>query len=74
MGWLQLTLTAQPPRNTQRTGPAVLLFLPTLRALDLFGTGFGDDVTCDYFSVVTCGFCVASVWLPGNLVDGDAIS
>jgi hypothetical protein len=30
--------------------------------------------TCDYFSVVTCGFCVASVWLPGNLVDGDAIS
>eukprot|EP01047_Picozoa_sp_COSAG01_P023992 COSAG01_NODE_1467_length_10217_cov_33.824570_8_plen_65_part_00 len=45
-----------------------------LRALDFFGTGFGDDVTCDYFSVVTCGFRVASVWLPSTLVDGDAIS
>ena len=57
-GWavLQPTLTAQPSRSTQRTGPAVLLFLPALRALDFFGTGFGDDVTCDYFSVVTCGF------------------
>ena len=75
-GWavLQPTLTAQPSRSTQRTGPAVLLFLPALRALDFFGTGFGDDVTCDYFSVVTCGFRVASVWLPSNLVDGDAIS
>ena len=52
-GWavLQPTLTAQPSRSTQRTGPAVLLFLPALRALDFFGTGFGDDVTCDYFSV-----------------------
>ena len=37
-GWavLQPTLTAQPSRSTQRTGPAVLLFLPALRALDFF--------------------------------------
>ena len=75
-GWavLQPTLTAQPSRSTQRTGPAVLLFLPALRALD-FWTGFGDDVTCDYFScVVTCVVRVASVRLLSNLVDGDAIS
>ena len=38
-GWavLQPTLTAQPSRSTQRTGPAVLLFLPALRALDFLG-------------------------------------
>ena len=37
-GWavLQPTLTAQPSRSTQRTGPAVLLFLPALRALDFW--------------------------------------
>jgi hypothetical protein len=37
-GWavLQPTLTAQPSRSSQRTGPAVLLFLPTLRALDFW--------------------------------------
>ena len=37
-GWavLQPTLTAQPSRGTQRTGPAVLLFLPALRALDFW--------------------------------------
>ena len=77
-GWavLQPTLTAQLSRSTQRTGLAVLLFcffFPPSAPL-IFGTGFGDDVTCDYFSVVTCGFSVASVWLPSNLVDGDAIS
>ena len=39
VGWalLQPTLTAQPSRSTQRTGPAVLLFLPALRALDFLG-------------------------------------
>ena len=72
-----LCYSQRPPHSRlvaiQRTGPAVLLFLPALRALDFFGTGFGDDITCDYFSVVTCGFGVASVWLPSNLVDGDAI-
>ena len=57
------------------SGPVLLFcFFPALRALD-FGTGFGDDVACDYFScVVTCVVRVASVWLPSNLVDGDAIS
>ena len=30
------TLTAQPSRSPQRSSPAVLLFLPALRALDLF--------------------------------------
>ena len=37
-GWavLQPTLTAQPSRSTQRTGPAVLLFLPALRALEIW--------------------------------------
>ena len=50
-GWavLQPTLTAQPSRSTQRTGPAVLLFLPAPSALLIFGTGFGGDVACDYF-------------------------
>jgi hypothetical protein len=54
---LQLTLTAHPSRITQRTGPAVLLFLPTLRALDFLDrflflvvmlcvTTFGCRVTC----------------------------
>ena len=33
----QPPLTAHPSRSTQRTGPAVLLFLPALRALDVFG-------------------------------------
>ena len=76
-GWavLQPTLTAQPSRSTQRTGPAVLLFLPALRALDFLGPVFGDDVTCDYFGcVMTCMVRVASVRLPSNLVEGDAIS
>ena len=78
-GWavLQPTLTAQPSRSTQRTGLAVLLFcffFPPSAPLIFLGPVFGDDVTCDYFSVVTCGFCVASAWLPSNLVDGDAIS
>mgnify|MGYP001162514102 CR=1 FL=1 len=76
-GWavLQPTLTAQPSRSTQRTGPAVLLFLPALRALDFLGLVLVADVACDYFScVVTCVVRVASVWLPSNLVDGDAIS
>ena len=55
------------------TVPLFCFFFPPSAPL-IFGTGFGDDVACDYFSVVTCGFSVASVWLPSNLVDGDAIS
>ena len=62
-------------RPVAHSGPVPLFcfFFPPSAPL-IFGTGFGDDVTCDYFSVVTCGFSVASVWLPSNLVDGDAIS
>ena len=74
-GWavLQPTLTAQPSRSTQRTGPAVLLFLPALRALDFLGPVLVMMLRVTT-SVVTCGFGVVSVWLPSNLVDGDAIS
>jgi hypothetical protein len=75
-GWavLQPTLTAHS-RLVAHSGPVRLFcfFFPPSAPL-IFGTGFGDDVSCDYFSVVTCGFRVASVWLPSNLVDGDTIS
>ena len=72
---MQFTLTAQPSRSTQRTGPAVLLFLPAPSALLIFGTGFGGDVACDYFWMSSyvfgsCGFSEVT----SNLVDGDAIS
>ena len=63
-GWavLQPTLTAQPSRSTQRTGPAVLLFLPALRALDFLGQVLGGDIWCDYFWLYdTCVVRVASV-------------
>ena len=62
-------------RPVAHSGPVPLFcfFFPPSAPL-IFGTGFGDVVACDYFSVVTCGFSVASVWLPSNLVDGDAIS
>ena len=73
-----LCYSQRPPHSRlvaiQRTGPAVLLFLPALRALD-FGPVFGSDVTYGYFSCVAmCVVRVASVRLSSNLVDGDAIS
>ena len=54
VGWalLQPTLTAQPSRSTQRTGPAVLLFLPALRALDVLG-----PVLMVMLRVTTFGLC-----------------
>ena len=64
-GWavLQPTLTAQPSRSTQRTGPAVLLFLPALRALDSLGPVLVMmlRVTTLYGDVwVLCGFSVGT--------------
>jgi hypothetical protein len=57
------------------SGPAVLLLLLALRALDFFGTGFSGDVACDYFWL--CGYVFGSCGfseVTGNLVDGDVIS
>ena len=60
-GWavLQPTLTAQPSRSTQRTGPAVLLFLPALRALD-FGPVL---VVMLRVATLVVWLCVWFVWL-----------
>eukprot|EP01047_Picozoa_sp_COSAG01_P088665 COSAG01_NODE_20971_length_924_cov_12.460606_1_plen_65_part_00 len=60
-GWavLQPTLTAQPSRSSQRTGPADLL--PALRALDFLGPVLLADVACEYFNL--CGYVFGFVWL-----------
>ena len=60
-GWavLQLTLTAQPSRSSQRTGPAFLLFLPALRALD-FGPVL---VVMLRMATLVVWLCVWFVWL-----------